>query len=330
MNPKISLITPVYNGEIYLSRCVESIIKAANGYNIELIIIDDGSTDSSGEIGREYATRFDWIHYIFQQNKGPSSARNAGLDLIKGDYVGFIDCDDSIAPTYLEKLLSSLAENPDIIVFGYEKKLLNGESNFFSPKATHHENSEELLVNVNNDRELFWFSWTKLFCANLLQHIRFNEKIKLGEDTIFNIQAVAKANFIIRIPEVLYSYYETQGSLSSAKYKPSLLQNMEKHFEGRVLVHQQSAEGLSKRAQRDISIYYLGHIVPWLLSNTMQLDKGLQLNELIKIRNSKFVNTCFEWSTKTEGNRGQIVILMLFKFRQLRLLQLLLNAIRKE
>lgn len=325
MNPQISLITPVFNGEAYLSRCIESIITAANGYAIELILINDGSTDNSGVIGRKYADRLDWIRYVHQENKGPSAARNTGLGLAKGNYIGFVDCDDCVAPTYVAELLRACKDAPDIVVYGYEKKLLNGQVHAFSPKPTSHEAGiHELLTNVNGDRELFWFSCTKIFRADLLRQIRFNENIKLGEDTIFNLQAVNKAQHIIRIPDVLYSYNETQGSLSSPTYKPGLLENMEHHFAGRLLVHEDSNEGINNNVRADISKYYLGHIVPWLLSNAMRLDKNAQLDELAKIRSSQLVKTCFNWKSRINVSRGQAAILLLFRFRMLHLLRFFL------
>ncbi|MBK1781751.1 glycosyltransferase [Advenella sp. WQ 585] len=321
----MSLITPVFNGEAHLHRCVESIITAANGYTIELILIDDGSTDNSGAIGREYAERLEWVHYVHQENKGPSAARNVGLELARGDYIGFVDCDDCIAPTYVSELLLACRDTPDIVVYGYERKLLNEQARIFSPKPVRHEaGGHELLANVNGDHELFWFPWTKIFRSSLLQHIRFDENMKLGEDTIFNLQAVSKAQYIVRIPDVLYSYNETQGSLSSPTYKPGLLENMEHHFKGRLLVHEHSNEGLNNSVRTDITKYYLSHIVPWLLSNAMRLDKSTQLDELAKIRNSQLVKTCFNWKLKIKVSRGQTAILLLLRFRMLRLLRFLL------
>lgn len=329
MNPQISIITPIFNGEAHLQRCIESIITAANGYTIELILIDDGSTDNSGPIGRMYAERLDWVRYVRQENKGPSAARNAGLQLAKGDYIGFVDCDDCIVPTYVSELLLACRDRPDIVVYGYKRKFLNGQVRIFSPKPIRHEaGGHELLANVSGDHELFWFPWTKIYHASLLQHIRFDVNMRLGEDTIFNLQAVGKSQYIVRIPNILYVYNETQGSLSSPTYKPGLLENMEHHFSGRLLVHEDSNEGINNNVRADISKYYLGHIVPWLLSNAMRLDKNAQLDELTKIRNSQLVKTCFNWKSRINVSRGQAAILLLFRFRMLHLLRFFLAKSR--
>lgn len=330
LNPKISIITPIFNGQDHLERCIDSIIIAASkcdDKNIELILIDDGSTDKSAEIAQKYAQRTNWINYVYQTNKGASGARNKGLRLARGDYISFVDCDDSVSPTYFTELLKVCGENPDIIVFGYERKLINGQTNSFSPKSKRHEGSQSLLTHVNEDRELFWFVWTKAFRRGVLRQINFNEKISLGEDTIFNLQAVCNSQLIIRISNVLYSYYETPGSLSSSSYKSALLENMEEHFSSRLLVHKGFDNNLNDSIRLDISKYYLGHIVPWLLSNTMKLEKKRQLQELKRIRESDFVKTCFSWKSKVTWSRGQALLLFLFRFRMLNILRIVLTRI---
>jgi len=327
MSPQISLITPVFNGEAHLRRCVESIVTAAEGYCVELILVDDGSTDGTPEVALALAEEHDWIRYLRQPNGGPSSARNAGLELARGKYVGFVDSDDCVMPSYVSTLVETCADSPEIIVFGYERRLLRDAVTVHAPKpSVHVDESDRLLSNVSGDRELFWFPWTKLFRADVIREIRFNESLRLGEDTIFNLQTVAKASVIVRIPQVLYSHTETAGSLSSPTYKKRLMENMDEHFSARLRVHEQLGQDIVGPVRMDVCKYYLGHIVPWLLSNAMRMRKQEQIAELSRVRASTLVTTCFEWNENIGGSRGLSLMLYLLRFRMLRLLRWLLSA----
>lgn len=322
VNSLISIITPVFNGEAVLRHCVESIAAAAEGFSLELIIVDDGSTDGTPEIARELAATWPWIRYIRQQNGGPSSARNAALELAQGGYIGFVDADDCVAPSYVATLMEVCADSPDIVVFGYQRVLQDGPVTVKSPAPMRHiGDGERLLEKVSTDREIFWYSTTKLFRADLVEGARFDERIRLGEDTIFNMQAIARARVVVRIPDVLYYYHETSGSLSSPTFKPGLLENMEAHFAGRLRVHEQLGQKVVGAIREDICQYYLGHVVPWLISNAMRANEQDQLGELARAREANFVAACFAWGGKVRGSRGLAVMLLLFRLRLLRLLR---------
>lgn len=320
--PSISIVTPIYNGEKWLERCVDSIISAAEGYSIELILIDDGSVDNSVNIAQNYSNSFPWIKLICQKNSGPSAARNVGINLALGGYIGFVDCDDTIDKDYFSVFLESIEHEPDIIVFGFKRISLGNEDRTYCPlPKNHNKQSDYLLSHVSNDRELFWYPHTKWFKSELIKNIRFNENMRLGEDTVFNLQAVSSAQFIIRIPVVLYFYHETLGSLSSSNYKPNLLENMEQHFSQRLEVHRATKSGLSEKAWSDIYNYYIFHILPWLMTNSNHLDRKNQLNELIRIRNSDFVNVCYAHGKKLGNRPKQILIQALFRANSLKALQ---------
>lgn len=320
--PKISIIVPVYNGEEYLERCIDSIILAAEGHNIELILIDDGSEDNSASIAQEYCDNFPWIKLIRQENQGPSVARNIGLATTQGEYIGFVDCDDCVSKDYFSELLTVCASKPDIVVFGYQKIFSDGKEQIFAPKSKEHfDEQESLLCNVNNDRELFWFPWTKVFRSDLITRIRFDEYLRLGEDTIFNLNAIKNSNKIVRISSVLYYHHEILGSLSSNKYKPNLLQNMERHFLLRLAVHEDTKRGLNDAAWCDIYDYYIFHILPWLFSNLMSLDKKQQLKELRIIRNASFVERCYSKKLMLGKGPRTIIIQSMFRTSQIRLLR---------
>mgnify|MGYP003592786463 CR=1 FL=1 len=144
--------------------------------------------------------------------------------------------------------------------------------------------------------------------------------MRLGEDTIFNLHAVKNAKLIKRIPNILYSYYENLGSLSSPSYKNGLLENMDYHFENRLGVH----ESLDDAVKLDISKYYLGHILPWLINNILYLPGQERKKEFKKIVESNFFKTCIKWKWNVDS-KGQYIILSLLNFRMFDLLNLLLK-----
>ena len=126
MNDLISIIVPVYKAEKYLRRCVDSIL-AQTYQNIEVLLIDDGSPDNSGEICDEYAEKDSRVRVFHKPNGGVSSARNLGLKEAKGDYIGFVDADDYIDKTMYEVLLCNLIkENSDISICSYNQEDSNG------------------------------------------------------------------------------------------------------------------------------------------------------------------------------------------------------------
>ena len=110
MENLISVIVPVYNIEAYLRKCIDSIL-AQTYTNLEIILVDDGSTDNSGEICNEYAAKDARIRVIHKGNGGLSSARNTGIDIATGKYIGFVDSDDYLAPDMYEKLLGAIVNN---------------------------------------------------------------------------------------------------------------------------------------------------------------------------------------------------------------------------
>lgn len=321
----LSIIIPVYNAEKHLSRCLDSIVLAANSIDnkqIEVILIDDGSQDDSYSIAKTYCDKHLWMQLLHQKNRGPSSARNKGLERAKGLYTGFIDCDDTIDKNYFSTFFKSIKHEPDIIVFGYKRINLDNEARMYCPQPKiHTKQSDYLLSQVSKDRELFWYPHTKWFKSAIIKNIRFDENMRLGEDTIFNLQAVLNATNIIRISAVLYSYYETIGSLSSNSYKSNLLENMERHFSLRLDVNKATKAGLNQDVWSDIYDYYIFHILPWLIANSNHLNKKNQLNELIQIRESNFINVCYDHGKKLGSRPRQILIQTLFRAKLLKTLQ---------
>lgn len=216
MNPKISIIIPVYKAEKYIHECIDSIL-AQTLTEFELILINDGSPDKSGDICDKYAEKDNRIKVIHKKNEGPSIARNIGINIAKGKYIGFVDSDDVISNDMYEKMYNNIINNnSDIVICGYSEiniskdkttnltNPLNGK-NFIEGRAIRKE-FEEL---ISKNTILGYASlWNKLYCKKFIvkNNILINEKLKIAEDLCFNIEAILKAEKISSVNEALYSY----------------------------------------------------------------------------------------------------------------------------
>lgn len=217
MSEKISIIVPIYNVENYLRRCVDSILLQTHK-NIEVILVDDGATDSSPAICDEYSKKDDRIKVVHKQNGGLSSARNAGLDIATGDYIGFVDSDDFIAEDMYENLVKEISgDKSNIANCMYVRYYDSGET---SPSRVPHNTNEEIEI-IDFLKELLLHTGdvsvcSKLFPKEVIGNTRFPEGT-LNEDLIFIVGIIEKAEKIKFVGQVGYYYYVRQGSIS-AKY----------------------------------------------------------------------------------------------------------------
>lgn len=212
MEEKISVIVPIYNVEKYIGRCVESILNQTYK-NIELILVDDGSTDRSGKICDEFSENDKRIQVLHNHNRGVSEARNAGLETMSGDYVMFVDSDDWIDPFMIEKMYRTLKKyDTELVVcepiYAYETHIsnpnLSGESFLLD--------NEEALKLLVEDRRFRSVLWNKLYAKRLWQDIRL-PKGKHYEDvrTIYKIYELCEK--IAFLEQGLYYYFQRDQSI---------------------------------------------------------------------------------------------------------------------
>lgn len=184
-NPKISVIIPVYNAEATLRRCVDSVL-SQTFTDFECLLINDGSKDRSGEICDEYAEQDSRVRAFHKENGGVSSARNLGLDNAKGEWVAFVDSDDSVKESYLSNLYSHLDHGTELVISyaDYIFKNHHREDNY-EPRCVG-EDDFSLLFSKN---AIIWHTspWSKLFKSEVIAAagLRFNEKMSIGEDAVF-------------------------------------------------------------------------------------------------------------------------------------------------
>ncbi len=201
--PKISVIVPVYNAEKYLHRCVDSIL-SQTFTEFELLLIDDGSTDKSGEICDEYAIKDSRIRVFHKENGGVSSARNLGLDNALGEWVTFMDSDDDITLKWLEEFYNYIKWSEKVL-YVQHAHCLNGRIDVLL-----HENLSSYV-----DKDVFLFEdgfgyvWNKLFKKDIIlkNNIYFDEKLKCYEDEIFVLEYCSYVDSIMMLPVAEYYYY---------------------------------------------------------------------------------------------------------------------------
>ena len=221
MTEKITVIVAVYNVENYLEKCLESLINQTYK-NLEIIVINDGSTDNSGEICQEYAQKDNRIVYIEKDNGGQSEARNMGLDRMTGSYVTFVDSDDWVELDYVEILYKKITEYQADIAVGnyYSFNQTEGMYYFHIFGDSYYEkvyDNVSIFENLYESQEMKSFAlisvWGKLYKADLVKHLRFDIG-KLGEDGYLNQKIYLLAEKTIYLNKGLYAYRQREGSSS--------------------------------------------------------------------------------------------------------------------
>ena len=219
MEPKISIIVPVYNVEQYLERCVESIMKQTLD-NFELLLINDGSSDNSGQLCDELSQKDTRIRVFHIQNGGVSNARNLGIQSSRGEWISFIDSDDFVTEDYLETLLQPV-ETDETIGFSIGKlhHIQNGVVTAL-PETSSKLNvwdTEQTLKELLTTEKTSFFPVAKLFRKSLIQDHQFNTKYHLAEDALFLTELLlqAKCNTVF-VDKLIYFYDHREGSATTS------------------------------------------------------------------------------------------------------------------
>ena len=219
----VSVIVPVYNVESYVAKCIESIVNQTFK-DLDIILIDDGSTDSSGSICDRYAEKDKRIKVIHKVNGGVSSARNAGLDIAVGEYIVFVDGDDYINSQMIETLYSVIVENnSDLVMCNYIHVNENGEKVGISElRITQPQviSSDWMLERVSRGWTFGAIIWNKMYKSRLFNELRY-PSLNNGEDEFVSHHVMARAEKAVIIPDVLYYYTLRQGSLTKSEFSLS-------------------------------------------------------------------------------------------------------------
>ncbi len=227
--PAISVIVPVYKVEPYLRRCVDSILQQTFP-DYELILVDDGSPDSCGQICEEYARLYPHIYVLHQENGGLSAARNTGIDYAfagsDSQWLAFIDSDDWVAPDYLEQLYRAVTETGcKISACGFFRT--SGEDFPVGKKESARIFSgEDYYCSHEIHGGVTMVAWNKLYCKSLFASLRY-PRGKLHEDEFTTYLAVYQAGRVAVLEDMLYAYYQNPAGIMLSKWSPRRLHILE-------------------------------------------------------------------------------------------------------
>ena len=279
----ISFIVPVYNAAAFLDKCVESL--RVQKASLEIILVDDGSTDESGAICDRYAAADPRIRAIHKPNGGLSSARNAGLDAASGEYVWFVDSDDWIEPDAAEITLRAAdAAHSDVAVFGIVSDYLEDHISAPSPQTdtrVYRGSAEIPQAILSIDRQgLLPYCVNKLYRRSFLERVHARLPVVTGpvEDILFQLSFIHKAEVIAMVDRVFYHYVQMNGASLVRRYYDNLFEIMQDVNARRRALYRQL--GLTDEDARNVCaencIHHLMHSIKNLYRRSMPEVRALR------------------------------------------------------
>ena len=331
--PEVSIIVPLYNKKEYVTDMLES-VRSQSFQDYELIIVDDGSTDGSGQIAERYATHDERLRVVHIKNGGVSHARNIGLEMATGTYITFIDADDTVATDYLENLYRCITENDvDLVISGVVKV---GDSPsqttvvlpLFQGKMTRAD-VLDAFAQVQKETGIFGYCVAKIFPKSILGSIRFDEKLQLAEDFDFYLKLYNKVSSFYFDNAALYYYRQNTDN------SPMSVADNEIDYKAQLEIQLRYASflkansvytGLNKEiAERNLNNYL--YLVLHYSEKERFNDRFMRLHELCQNEGI---------AIRGEGNRQKVMLFLLKHNRKhsayflFRCYYLIRNAIRRE
>ena len=220
---KVSVIIPVYNVKEYVEKCVETVIKQTYS-NLEIILVDDGATDGSGEICDKLACKDQRIEVIHKKNGGLSDARNAGLKVVTGEYYLFVDSDDWISVNMVKRLVDCAEkEDADIVCCGFFDVMKDEIINIPDNLDVQNLNREEALKSIL-EGQIRDYAWNKIYKRQVFDGLSYPVG-RNYEDMATTYKAFLKAQKVSVLSESLYYYIQREGSISNSENKYKILKN---------------------------------------------------------------------------------------------------------
>lgn len=329
MKDLISVIVPVYNVEKYLDRCLKSILNQTYK-NLEIILVDDGSKDSSGHICDEYAKKDNRVRVVHKKNGGLSSARNAGLRVATGKFVGFIDSDDDIELDMYEKMLNIMQKyDVDFVMADYLrifnsgsnfKKTIDIDNGYYDKNKIVSDIFPQLIMRGDIEYGPLLSVWHCLYNTKFLRdnNIYFDEQVRWSEDNIFSSFVGYKASsFYYMKDQYLYHYYENAGSITTSYKKGAwnVYMTMNQHLH----------DYFDNISEYDFSMQLKYHAIYYAcvcLNQACTLDSKYAINEIQSILNDYKLCESFKYLDKNMMSLKLKIQLFLMKYKLSNLLYL--------
>lgn len=308
MSDLVSILVAVYNTEGYLERCISSILQQTY-QNIEIILIDDGSTDKSPCICDNYALIDNRIRVIHQDNGGSASARNTGILNATGSYICFIDSDDYIEATYVERMYNVISQhNVDVVVCSYYKEFSNHTSSIMGFPTTGALDRETALCAIYSYNGFGAYIWNKMFKTQIIReyHIMFDVELRMSQDLLWTTQYFLIIDKIIYINDPLYHYMYNDGSIcrnakKTRTFNPQFFTSLLAHEKTKLMIEKES---------RNVKLHFSGRYINTYLRLILNLaysnyqDKKLLKEAKNKIRRNLFaliINPVYGFKQKSGG-----------------------------
>lgn len=285
MAPELSIIVPVYNVEHYLPQCIESILNQTFT-DFELILIDDGSPDRCPQICDKYAQKDRRIVVIHQENAGVSAARNAGVKIAKGKYIGFVDSDDWIEAEMYENMMQvAIQDSLDVVVCGVRKEgdsLPNLNPNISQQNTTYCSNEDLLYDLFSRPSHNLGVIWNKIFNRQLVIGTPFLETLRVWEDLVFLVRIYIGNVTCAVIPKTYYHYRIRSDSATGEQ----AFQKFDKR-------------AFKKYIFKDVKNYapkYCGLAISFFLDSIIVLIRGWRSNKMMSCRDKFLMIGKAKWS----------------------------------
>lgn len=245
-NALISVVIPVYNTEQYVGRCIESVINQTYK-NLEILLIDDGSTDGSNDICKDFSTEDDRIRLLVQGNQGLSGARNTGIAHARGKYIFLLDSDDYLEINALDILLDEMiATDSDIACCAARLVFEDGASEPYTREERFLLNKEEALFHCMFCDTVGSIAWGKLYKANLFDNIKYPYG-RRSEDEFVTYQLVEKAERVVYTGMYLYNYFQRKSGLVQSGETEKHLDFFDAWLERKVFLRKRGYDELADR-----------------------------------------------------------------------------------
>ena len=314
----VSIVIPVYNGEKYIKPCLDSIF--AEAHELEVIAVNDGSRDNSSQILHEYAKSQPMLKVIDKENGGAAQARQTGLREACGDFVAFVDIDDSVFPGIYKRLEQKATDSgADIVFFDYVAEYPTRSQEVrsrFSKDQSFPLCGEEAIGYMNRREAVFSFPWNKIYRRALLEGIVFPEKNFVGEDYYMNLQLFGKADKIDYLGELGYHYVMTENSASRGGYGESILTSYENYKRLFAECREKHPERLRESANY-LTVEYMSFIIAMGRNNTYNKEMIREIKRFVRKNLWRFITAPYV-STVMKGSALALTLsyrLLIFTYR---------------